>query len=553
MKLGKLSLKHFQSYSSLEFDLSNQGLAGIFGTTGAGKSTLMDALAWSLFGITGKGTAADEVRSWETKEVTEGILQLRLGSGVYLDITRRRGGAGQSDLHWVESEDGTQDFSAPFRGKDLKDTQKRLEERLGVTPELFLLSSYMTQFSEADSFFVASAKIRREVLEKIADQEWAIKLGDRCSEARKTSKSEAQNLEKELAKHTGTLAALKRTLSQTHTNAVGWDKNKGVRVTQLEAKIASYTADLAAKALIWEKESAAKLDAILEEIDVVPDPVPDKYFDDELALLHHQSRCDKCGSLSDKHQVASQKLKEAKIQNAHYREKLARLSKEYQVEGAKEFSHPSQNPYLDQFQIAKEEANPFISSIQVYESEIESTQSALKSIQSQLTSLQERISRLTWLYDKSFEMRGLLMERVVRQIEEKTNYYLEKFFDGALRVQFALEGSDKIEAYISNNGHRCPFLALSGGERTMLKLAFSLSLMRAAQNKAGIAMNVLMLDEPLNGLPEDLKVKAFGLFEELVSEYETILVIDHSEAFKNCFINSYFVDKVNGKSMLYSR
>lgn len=551
MRIGKLSLINFQSYENLEFDFNGQGLTGIFGTTGAGKSTLMDGLAWALFAVTGKGVASDDVRSWQAGELlTEAYLRVELQSGSIL-VSRIRGGSGRNDLYWREYQGPDGKPSDAIRGKDLKDTQKKLEERLGVTADLFLLSSYMTQFSDADSFFISSAKSRREVLEKIADQEWAIKLGERAAEHRKAAKKGVEELQLDLARNTGALESARRTLAQTWTNALQWDQGLETRVGILRSRIASYKSDMEAKQAAWEKESAVKLDALVVELDSVPDPVPDAYFEKELELLHCSSRCETCGSLSDKHHAAIQKVKESKLKNSHYREKLTRLSKEYQTEGAKLCPYKiTDNPYEHQLEEAIEEANPFTSNVAIHEEEILASETIINAINCDLKYLETRISHLTWLYDKSFILRGLMMERVVRQIEKNTNDYMEHFFDGALRIRLQCQDSDKIEVEIQNNGHRCGFLALSGGERTMLKLSFGLSLMKAAQNKAGVAINCLMLDEPLNGLPEDLKVKAFGLFEQLTGEFETILVIDHSEAFKACFTNAYYVDKCNGKSVL---
>lgn len=544
MKIGKLSLQNYCSYKSLEFDFASQGLVGLFGSTGSGKSTLMDGLAWTLFGRSGKGTAADDVKTWDSEESAEGNLQLRLGSGVYLDLTRRRGGSGKSDLFWRESQDGQSDLSDPIRGKDLKDTQKRLEEKLGVTADLFFASAYMSQFSEADSFFVASAKARREVLEKIADQEWAIKLGERSADARKSSKSVLENLELELAKNTGALESLNRTLAQTRTNALQWDKNHAVRVAHLEAKCTSYAADTEAKAAEWEKANTATLDRLYAEISEFPEVQSSVYFDEEITRLKTETRCKSCGSLSAANNEAISKLREERAQVLALGKMHDNAVAAYQAEGAKENPHRvGENPYTHQLEEVRGDDNPFTANIRVYQDEIHAAEQGDHTLRALKEGLETRISHLTWLYDKSFEIRGLMMERVVREIQEKTNYYLEKFFDGILRVQFALEGSDKIEAHISNNGHRCPFPSLSGGERTQLKLAFSLSLMRAAQNKAGVSINVLLLDEPLNGLAEELKVKAFALFEELATEHETILVIDHSEAFKNCFMSRFTVDK----------
>jgi len=140
------------------------------------------------------------------------------------------------------------------------------------------------------------------------------------------------------------------------------------------------------------------------------------------------------------------------------------------------------------------------------------------------------------------------MSKAVHQLESATNAYLERFFDAAIRVRFLLEDSDKLGVEISNDGHSCPFRNLSGGERTMLKLAFSLSLMKAVQDRSGVSFDMIMLDEPFSGLSDPLKVKAFALLQHLETEYNTVLVIDHSSDLKAQFNRVFLTNKLSGHS-----
>lgn len=552
MKIGKVTARNFCSYKTLEFDFNDLGLTGVFGTTGAGKSTLMDLVPWALWGITSKGGAADDVRAWETEndELTEVYLSVQLHSGEIL-VSRIRGSAGKNDLYWREHKGSNGELSDAIRGKDLKDTQKLLDQRLGVTADLYLTAGYMSQFSEADAFFIASAKARREVLEKIADQEFAVKLGERASAERKAAKFLLEGLEKELAKNSGSLATLQNSHARTRKSLNDWELNRLDRVALLQRKIESYSADVATKSTAWEKERLERLDRLATAIQAAGEPADSDVFDYRIAHLTQQSRCITCNALSDKHAEELTQLKQDRLKNTFLSEKIQKLYAEQQKET--ELSNPhvlQESPYQHQFEEALNDDNPFTGSLAVYTQEIESAEARIEASKYLITSAQVRLTHLNWLYDKSFELRGLMMGRVVREIEGKTNDYLEKFFDGALRVQLRCEDADKIEVHITNNGHMCPFLSLSGGERTMLKLSFSLSLMQAAQNKAGLALNCVMLDEPLNGLPEDLKVKAFSLFEQLTDGYSTVLVIDHSSLFQQQFHRKFMVDKVGGTSRI---
>ena len=85
MKLTKLTLKNFKKYAYEEFDFSD-GITGIVGKNGSGKSTIFDAISFALFGYLKnkkelvKNSNADENESVEVK------LDFLIGSDAYIVI-----------------------------------------------------------------------------------------------------------------------------------------------------------------------------------------------------------------------------------------------------------------------------------------------------------------------------------------------------------------------------------------------------------------------------------------------------------------------------------
>jgi DNA repair exonuclease SbcCD ATPase subunit len=535
MKIGKVSVKNFGSYKELEFDFSNLGLILINGNTGVGKSSLLDAVSWTIFGITSKEDSADAVKAWDAEGPTEGTAEV---DG--MEIRRTRGG-NKNDLSYTER--GT---SKEVRGKDLTETQKLIEKRLGCTSELFLVGSYLTQFSKADSFFIAKAKDRRAVLENIADQEFAINLGEKASEARKEAKKEKDSLDLQISKNLGIRSITEQNLKSLLIAFTQWGEKQTKKIEELEKKSVGY-----------EEERERKIALLVDALEDMPIPYPDaQYVEDAKRIKSKLSdlkadTCPTCGAASEhkKKDVYLQQLQKTSEDRANN----YNLIKETQQIKAKlaEIQHTVDNPYVSMLKDAKEDTNPFLAQIEKVKHISFEAETKLVALNSSLEANAISISQLSWLYDKSFELRSLLMARVVAQIETATNKYLERFFDAALRVKFVLADSDKLDVEIHNNGFPCGFKALSGGERTMLKLAFSLSLMRAAQDKAGIHFNMIMLDEPFNGLSDSLKVKAFGLLQQLETEYESVLVIDHSSELKNQFDRTFVVDKSSGHSEIH--
>lgn len=592
MRIGRCTAINFCSYSLLNFDYSDLGLACVSGSTASGKSTLMDLPAWVLFGTTGKAGNAEDIRSWGVDDTTEGEATVEI-AGTVLTVTRHRA-PGKNDLFWTE---GARTGKGPeCRGKDLNDTQRLLNVRLGVDLELFLLSSYLTQFSDSDKFFIAKAKDRRDVLEQIADQQFPITLGEKASEARKDAKKKAQELELEISSLTGKIKATEALIAQTKVRIGTWNADQEKKVNDIKSKMDNFEAWNAARLAAASKELTATQSTSIDlsevkeaiatvsgEITNLTEKEKENYRltqEAKQAVLKRseltQTECPTCGAKVKK--INQAKIAEldafisvfkAKVEenNAALKEYPAKRSQierlnamltdqmrnKDRIVSLQEkciMIETAQNPHVDQYKAAKAEQNPHVRSLEDAEKAGLDAVTSLTKRELEAEHMQDKVSKLTWLYAKSFEMRSLLMARVVDQVQDSTNFYLETYFDAPIRVKFLLEDSDKLEVEITNNGYLCGFRSLSGGERTQLKLCFSLSLMRAAQDKAGISFGQLFLDEPLGGLDDGAKIKAFRLLEALSEEYGTVLCIDHTEAFQGQFHKQYAVEKTDGHSTI---
>lgn len=611
MILGKAIAKNFQSFETLEFDYSNQGLALISGVTGAGKSTVMDLSSYLLFGTTSKDLASNEILSWTVEGNTEGSIEVTLPNGA-ITITRIRSHtATQNDLYYTSAENP----DTKIRGLNLVDTQKLINQRLGVDADLFLLSSYLHQFSKSDSFFIAKAKERREVLESIADLSLAVRLSESASKARKDTKKQLDEITLHESKEKGRAEELDRNASSFERLELEWEDNRTQTIADLQkdsdnfdemnkAKLDKLILQLTHldKTILPEKEFALRSEQIRTQLAALRDVKKTYQVEsnklntinaDLKALTHEHDRlyslpstqCPTClGSLANNENLPN-RLAELFIEICELRAStrkqtvtVGNLSKALETEDKLKASYEkcivdksnndrlidkfetaqaeaialkhAENRFSDRIAEIQAEANPYTHKVLETKKLINLTSERLKALQSEIKDLQHKVSSLTWLYDKSFELRGALMAKAVTEINDSVNNYLEKFFDASIRVFFKLTDSDKLDVEIFNNGYSCSFKQLSGGERRMLALTFSISLMRAAQNRAGISFNCVMLDESLNGLSDDLKVKAFGLLQSLENEYSTVLLIDHAEEFKNLFTNKFVVTKTGDNSSI---
>lgn len=212
----------------MEFNFQDQGLTLIQGPTGSGKSTLMDAIPWVLFGHTAKGGKVDEIRSWNYSNLlTAGIITIDTnGDGVdsIISISRSRN---PNDLVFRNS------LGQEIRGKDLNDTQKSINQKLGIDCDLYLSGAYFHEFSQTASFFTTTAKNRRHVCEQIVDLSLAKNLQDKVKEENKSSRLMVSAIQNDIRVIQSNIELLKQLEVSENTKAATWQESNDRTITYL--------------------------------------------------------------------------------------------------------------------------------------------------------------------------------------------------------------------------------------------------------------------------------------------------------------------------------
>lgn len=429
------------------------------------------------------------------------------------------------------------------RGKDITETQKLLNTRLGCVPELFLAGAYSHEFSATGAFFSAKAKDRREMFENLADLQLPTTLSSRCGDDRKCKKTALLASEKSLTRAEGGVFHLRPSLIDSRTRKSNWCSDHKKTIKDLEAKEKGFEA----KRQEESQELEHKIKLILGT--VRPTVAEAKRADDlnkqiELASSKTCPTCKAPSGAEDKIKA----LRELSEINKVIADNRIKLDEVKRLQESTKSIGSAHNTYGAQLKSARADINPFDAQINSLELSLEKAESDKTQHARKCEELTAEISCLSILYDLAATLRGRLLQISVSNIEHQTNDYLTRFFDGEFRVGFTTANDDDINVTVAKNGHECVFKQLSKGQRCMLKLAFTVAVMKSASNRAGIHFNVLFFDESLDGLDSDLKVKAYSLFEELQTQHESIFVIEHSNELKHLFPRQYRAQLVGDHS-----
>jgi exonuclease SbcC len=201
-----LKLSGFLSYrNTVELDFKPFHLACISGQNGAGKSSLLDAITWALFGQARKrdesvvnlqSKAAEISFTFVYEEnIYRVIRALPRGKGTTLEFQILDDGQlmvdgdSRSTVHGLLS--GTW---RPLTERTVRDTQARIENILRLDYETFVNAAFFLQ-GRADQFAQQSPSRRKEILSNILGLgDWEI-YKDRASAHRKSIESELDSVD----------------------------------------------------------------------------------------------------------------------------------------------------------------------------------------------------------------------------------------------------------------------------------------------------------------------------------------------------------------------
>ena len=183
-----LRLYNFLSYrGETELDLRGIHVGCLSGDNGNGKSALLDAVTWSLWGWArgrryGAGGASPDELVYQGQADMEVALTFVAGEAVYRMVRKHSKGAGRRGAaRMVDLQASTGDGFRSLTEGSVRDTEEQVERLLRMSYETFVNSAFLLQ-GEADRFTTSRPAQRKETLAEILGLALYERLQDRARE-----------------------------------------------------------------------------------------------------------------------------------------------------------------------------------------------------------------------------------------------------------------------------------------------------------------------------------------------------------------------------------
>lgn len=189
-----LTLSGFLSYQDpVEIDFTPFDLACIAGRNGAGKSSILDAMTWALFGRARKHD--ESVINTQSRKAVVNFTFEYEGNTYRITRTNPRGETKMVEFQIRHNgDDGDRSGWKPLTERTLRDTDRKIEKVLRLDYETFINAAFFLQ-GEADQFTQLSPSDRKRILAQILGLEVWETYRKRAFQKRKDVESKIDQLD----------------------------------------------------------------------------------------------------------------------------------------------------------------------------------------------------------------------------------------------------------------------------------------------------------------------------------------------------------------------
>ena len=565
----EVEARNFRSFKSFNLNLVEQGITLVQGkllgdlesveSNGAGKSSLFSAISWAIYGrlphISGKDVTGDDVVLWsDPKNCFVKVLFL-IGNDVFKIVRYRMDpGFGNKVRFWRGEDELT--LSSNLQ------TQKAIEDALGIPQDLFAQLVYVTDSSMRSSFSFETDSNRKKILIDVLPQ---LRQFGQARDRVKSAHDVFSEQHKRLGNEIETI--------QSNIQSLPDMASSQTQLKQVERRIQSITSSITelGNKILDNETVVAELDRNAKDLELILQKKKDlvskarakydiedeklnqwitqrKIFEREVSKWTKATdQCPECEhKISTSWSTKMFSKYEGKLDLAKNNERAARSSCQQVEEALRDAEYERNNTELLINRVGQD-TREVKAEIEGYTKEIEAfrkEQNNLVEIQRHLIDtcndidtkrqtlnfrLEETQKLLDTVYSyidplkfwlSGFGPKGVIslaLQQTLDLLTQSTNRWLHKLWhEGAsIVVGFPQDDISKITVDFIINGKTVNIISLSSGQTRRLCLALCFGLRETLQTLSGWQTNLLVLDEVFDGLDNAGRLQVLEKIREI--------------------------------------
>lgn len=604
MRIIELRIENFLSFGcSDNISLEKCGLTLIDGenrddpsarSNGAGKSTIVEALVWCLYGITLRGYEGDDVINRQVGDNCLVSVVLREDDKTWVVTRTRRHHTYKTGLRLFH---GVDDISGP----SVAATQEMIDKLLGMTAVSFLNSVVFGQ-SDAYRFSTLTDRQQKEVFDEMLGLAQYTRAYEQARDESRTLRTNVETLTREQARVWADITEAQREVRDFEERAENFVRDRTARAEKQRTRIAEVVKRINAVKEVEPEEIRSRVEDVKASVASVETRIKERMkvilnWTSTLAKLEGvkeqlaktiarytklDGECPTCGqevtaAMKEAHlaelmpklvgaeqsildgRAEQQAVEEAQAADernlARLRRNLATIESELATAEASRGLLPTlcteRDRLREQLAAIRSEESPYAELLDRARRRLKSLRSEHKRIQEELASNKLKLS----YYDFWIEafgakgVRSLLIDTALPLLNTKAQEYAQTLTDGAFTIEFKTQSSlksgktvERFEVNVTNAHGAASYRGCSAGERAKVDLIVGLAL-QALVGVRGSGVNVVFFDEPFEGLDDTAVDRVATLLSDAFAAYESVFVITHNEVLKSYFPNVWTIIK----------
>jgi DNA repair exonuclease SbcCD ATPase subunit len=272
VKFLTLEIENFLSISEAKISLDGQGLVGVSAdnqddssadSNGSGKSSLVDALAWALWGSTARGVSGDDVVSWfATKGGTRVAVTIEDEGETYMVVRHRKYPKQKNSLQLFKLDGGQ--WSDLTKGTTPL-TQKQIERLLGCSEEVFNAAVYSGQEVMPDIPNMTDKQLKL-LVEQAAGVDVLSNAYDLARERARSASDTRAQAQIAFDRANDRLTDAMNSLTAAEANAANWTGAQQQKIERLKQDTLAKTSEFKTAEAAFDRNGYTALDARIAEV-----------------------------------------------------------------------------------------------------------------------------------------------------------------------------------------------------------------------------------------------------------------------------------------------